>query len=62
MALGFKFLDDIFHGNLQDETQFNKYFYYLGIHFLKRKKSMCLSSRDGMGTRGFMFRYQELVN
>ena len=42
MALGFKFLDDIFHGNLQDESQFNKYFYYLGIHFLKRKKSMCL--------------------
>ena len=42
MALGFKFLDYIFHGILQDESQFNKYFYYLGIHFLKRKKSMCL--------------------
>ena len=41
MALGFKFLDYISYGILQDESQFNKYFYYLGIHFLKRK-NLCV--------------------
>ena len=61
MALRFKFLDYIFHGILQDESQFNKYFYYLGIHFFKEKK-IYVFSNDGMGTRDLMFRYKELVN